>query len=290
MVQHNVVTLFPITDQYNTYNELAKVHHNKLSQFTVNQSIDVVFPGWIDGNLCTMVSALIDSHAQRGVNIHPSWQKKETKEFLQHNGFFIERPQGMSADSSFSIRSSCIRYKEFKRDQPVEDFNVYLERYLQRGHFPKMSNAVWQKITDCMSELFLNACQHSDCRRIYVCGQNFPKKRKLDFAIVDSGIGFKRRVKKSLDIDMQGDEAIKWCMLPGNTTKRCEPGGVGLGILMEFVKLNGGKMQVISGDGFYQLKGDKEQSNTLAYELPFTVFNLEIKTDDIHSYRLTSEQ
>lgn len=68
----------------------------------------------------------------------------------------------------------------------------------------------------------------------------------------------------------------------------CIPGGLGLSVLTEFIKLNEGKFQIISDDGFYEL-GTSERAEFLDNPFPGTIVNMEFLTNDFHSYDLGSE-
>ena len=65
-------------------------------------------------------------------------------------------------------------------------------------------------------------------------------------------------------------------------------GGIGLSLLTEFIKFNKGKFQIISGDGIYEV-GEKEKAGFLDFPFPGTIVNMEFRTDDSNSYRLSSE-
>ena len=102
------------------------------------------------------------------------------------------------------------------------------------------------------------------------------------------GQGFKKLINNRFNSSLSSIQAIKWAIKDGNTTKTDVSGGLGLSLLTEFIKLNGGKFQIISDDGFYEV-GETEQSYTLDAPFPGTVVNMEFRTDDVRSYRLSSE-
>ena len=61
-----------------------------------------------------------------------------------------------------------------------------------------------------------------------------------------------------------------------------------MSILAEFIKLNKGKFQIISDNGFYEY-GISETSRVLKFPFPGTIVNMEFRTDDTQTYRLASE-
>jgi hypothetical protein len=100
-------------------------------------------------------------------------------------------------------------------------------------------------------------------------------------------VGIRSKVRTYLKSEISSGDAICWALKGGNTTRTgSRPGGVGLKFLHDFVERNGGKMQIVSGDGFYEYgKG----CGTLAHaELPGATVNLEVNTADTKSYRLDS--
>lgn len=77
-------------------------------------------------------------------------------------------------------------------------------------------------------------------------------------------------------------------MINGNTTKTEVSGGLGLALLAEFIKLNKGKFQIISDDGFYEV-GTAITECRLDASFPGTVINMEFRTDDSSSYSLSAD-
>lgn len=124
---------------------------------------------------------------------------------------------------------------------------------------------------------------------IYTCGQFFPKKHTIEFTITDTGIGFKNKINKRFNTHLSSTQAIKWALEDGNSTKYDIPGGIGLAIIKEFILKNGGKFQIISDDGFYQLEPQNEQTKLFNGFFPGTIVNLQINTNDTSSYCLKSE-
>ena len=81
-----------------------------------------------------------------------------------------------------------------------------------------------------------------------------------------------------------------WATQGRNTTKRGPiPGGLGLKLLTEFIKLNEGCLQIVSDAGYWCLQKDQSHTARLALPFPGTAVSLEIRTDDTRSYILSSE-
>ncbi|HEC1793709.1 TPA: hypothetical protein R1740_000339 [Campylobacter lari] len=58
---------------------------------------------------------------------------------------------------------------------------------------------------------------------------------------------------------------------------------------MEFIKLNKGKLQILSGDCLYEMGDNKEKYNILDYEFYGSMVNMIFKTNDTNSYQLKIE-
>ena len=163
-----------------------------------------------------------------------------------------------------------------------------MNELLSRSDLPKMTEQLKKKIAESIYEIFVNAQLHSNSEYIYTCGQFFPRKEKIEFTIVDMGIGFKKPINNRFNTSLSSIQAIRWALIDGNTTKTDVSGGLGLSLLTEFIKLNKGKFQIISDNGFYEV-GQKENAGFLDSPFPGTIVNMEFSTDDANSYRLSSE-
>jgi len=67
------------------------------------------------------------------------------------------------------------------------------------------------------------------------------------------------------------------------------PGGLGLSLIREFLKINMGKIQIVSADGFWEQKGNIESGNGFSQSYPGTIVNLEFNIEDKKHYCLSSE-
>lgn len=66
------------------------------------------------------------------------------------------------------------------------------------------------------------------------------------------------------------------------------PGGLGLGILQDFVRLNEGSLIVCSRFGYWEMRSGKVSMFDLASPYPGTTVSLEINTRDARSYHMQS--
>jgi hypothetical protein len=151
-----------------------------------------------------------------------------------------------------------------------------------------MSKALRGKFYEGIDELFANSALHSNSTvNVVVCGQFYPRNRRLDFSLADGGRSISGALRDSKIGPFPDDEAIAWAMEPYNTTRQGDiPGGLGSKILREFIQLNNGKLIVVSKAGFWCQKGAKVIKSVLPHSFPGTAVILEINTADTNKYDL----
>ena len=173
-----------------------------------------------------------------------------------------------------------------------DQFNDYLDTYMKGRGIPTMSKALTKRFRQSVFEIFLNATIHSQSAPgIFICGQFFPNKQRLDFTIADAGVGIRENVREyTKRLNLSSCEAIEWAMTEGNTTKTGnQPGGLGLKLIKDFIRMNGGKIQIVSSSGYYAFSAKGETMQEMGNDFPGTCINIEINTADTRSYILKSE-
>ena len=171
-------------------------------------------------------------------------------------------------------------------------FSMYLDQFLKGKGIPQMTHALTKKFRHSLLELFQNAAMHSESEYgIFVCGQFYPYKQRLDFTIADAGIGIRETVRRYFQNKISSCSAIRWALAEGHTTKRGQkqPGGLGLKLIKDFIQLNQGKIQIVSRFGFYEYSTAGESFSKMEEDFPGTCVNIEINTADKNSYCLNSE-
>lgn len=112
----------------------------------------------------------------------------------------------------------------------------------------------------------------------------------MHFTIVDKGVNIKQNVSNYLSQDIEASDAIEWAMVKGNTTKTGETsGGLGLAVIFNFIKLNRGKIQIISSDGFYEFKNGSVVKKQLNSIFEGTIVNIKFNLNDVNHYVLKEE-
>ncbi len=173
-----------------------------------------------------------------------------------------------------------------------DQFSDYLDTYMRGKGIPVMSEGLAKRFRQSLFEIFLNASIHSDSKSgVFVCGQFYPQKHRMDFTIADAGIGIRENVRKYTGKKkLNSCKAIEWAMTEGNTTKTGrQPGGLGLKLIKDFIHLNKGKIQIVSRYGYFEFSANGESIQKMNNDFPGTCINIEINTEDRSSYCLKSE-
>lgn len=286
---------YPVTgsfsSNYNGFNKLTKML-NELNQLEF-ETIQLNFKNctWFEANLCALLGATINQLQNnlnwvQLVNIPPSIEKIFSKNhFLS---YFGETPVS-------DFYKTTIKYRRYK---PAEEilFKKYLdEELLSKNDMPQMSQTIEQKINESIFEIFVNSCTHGETEFVFSCGQYFPNKQpdpRIDFTIVDLGKTIKKNVSDFLKKDVSATNALIWATSERNTTKTGSvPGGLGLKLIQEFLRLNNGEMQIASENGFWQLsKNSTTFTKTMENSFPGTIVNLEININDKNYYYDSEEE
>lgn len=274
-------TLTDIDTSFSCYNQFVNLY-DQLKDVAF-ESIAINLNDWFSANMSAVLGGLLDKVSFTNT-VSISSNKKEVITILKKNTFLANYGSEITPDTN----GTSIKYLKLT-PSASRYFNSYvMNELLSQSALPEMTDELKKKVAESIYEIFVNAQIHSKTDYIYTCGQFFPVKHKIEFTIVDMGQGFKNLINNRFNSSLSSIQAIKWAIKDGNTTKTDVSGGLGLSLLTEFIKLNKGKFQIISDDGFYEV-GETEKAYALDAPFPGTIVNMEFRTDDVHSYRLSSE-
>lgn len=162
-----------------------------------------------------------------------------------------------------------------------------------RPEMPTMSIGLAKEIRRSFVELFDNIFNHSGSPiGGLVCGQVYPHRKLLQVTFYDAGVGLSRNVRNTILGIADDPTAISWALQPGNSTLSApgsEPRGLGLYWIREFLKVNGGELQVYANSGYYRERGATHDSRQTQTELLGTLVDLRIRIQPGALYQLTSE-
>jgi ribosomal protein S8 len=276
------IVLSDINTTHQSYQQLINLHEQVKNFLFSDITIDL--SGWFAANMSAALGAVLDKIASVN-NIEISSSNKDILSILQKNGFLAH----FGYEKKYDTYYTTISYLKLKPQESRYFHEYVMNELLAKSELPIMSEQLKKKIAESIYEIFVNAQIHSETEYIYTCGQFFPQKHKIEFTIVDRGIGFKQKINRRFNTRFNSIQAIRWATEDGNSTKIGVPGGIGLAILKEFVRMNEGKIQIVSDDGFYQLTADREIVKPFMSSFPGTIINMQFRTDDNKSYRLAEE-
>jgi len=248
-------------------------------------TIHIELRQWFAANMCATLGGILDIFSDKINNIKFDYISPDIERILLKNDFLSYFGHTRLSDN----HHTTIRFLKLKITDGKYFNNYVVDELIGRAEFPQMSALVKEKMTEAIYEIFVNAQIHSESKHIYTCGQFFPKENKIEFTIVDTGIGFKRKVNDRFGSKLSSIQAIAWATKDRHTTKIGVTGGIGLALLKEFIEKNDGKVQIISDDGFYQFGRQGEEMHLFNGSFPGTIVNLQFRTNDFSSYVLKSE-
>ncbi len=281
--------VYPVEGKYSSdffgFSKLTKLFA-ELSPLEFEQiQLDFKQCTWFEANLCAALGAIINQ-LQNNLNwVHLINIPQPIEKIFSKNHFLSNFGETPVTD----YYRTTIKYRKYK---PAEEilFKKYLdEELLSKEDMPQMSLTIEQKINESIFEIFVNACTHGETEFVFSCGQYFPNKLpdpRIDFTIVDLGKTVRKNVSDFLRREVSAEDAINWATSERNTTKTGSvPGGLGLKLIQEFLRLNNGEIQIVSDNGFWQLsKNSTTFTKQMANSFPGTIVNLDININDRNYY------
>ena len=135
---------------------------------------------------------------------------------------------------------------------------------------------------------------HGNCAYVHSCGEfiagdSYPT---LDMTIVNCGTTIHERVRTYLRVkgieQVNSCESLLWAIEEGNTTKDV-PGGLGLYMIKDFIRRNGGGLQIISADAMFEYRDGEAFTTILDNYFPGTIVNMKFNVNDKKIYYLGPE-
>lgn len=252
-------------------------------------SVELDFSGchFFEANMAAPLYVVIARLRNERNNVSVHNVSPEIETILKKNRFLTV----FNITSLKDNNQTTLPFKTFKL-HAGEQFYYYLESYMNGRGIPRMTEALTKRFRQSLVEIFENASIHSDSASgIFACGQFFPQKHRLDFTIVDAGIGIRENVRRYTGKkEMSSCAAINWAVIEGNTTKTGrQPGGLGFKLIKDFIRMNKGKLQIVSRFGYYEFSARGDSVVKMDHDFPGTSVNIEINTQDTSSYCLKSE-
>lgn len=269
------------------FGSLVKFYYETKDCFLEDIEIDMSEMQWFDADMCAMLGALLYELGEKLNNISLTNIPDRIERIFSKNSFLSH----YGHETILDIYSTTIAYKRFDSEDDRYFSEYIAKEFMQRSEIPQMSSGLSRRFHESIFEVFNNAVLHSETELgIFSCGQFFPKRKKLDFLVVDLGVGIRENVNNYKNSNLSSEEAIDWATQGNNTTKKGNvPGGLGLKLLCDFIDLNDGCVQIVSETGSWKRQGKKTEKTALSHPFPGTAVSLEINTADTTSYMLKSE-
>lgn len=285
-----------INSDHTGYEYLTSIYYEIINTSKQDKDIELNFKKttWIDANLSAVLGAILRIVRLNGYNVYFSNLNGAISNILNRNGFLnfgdIYKPS--------STTDTVINYWQFASIQN-DAFSVYVnDEILAKTCFPKCSDLLKDEIIRNMFELFNNAAIHGKSDYIFTCGQHYPNKNPatLDFTIVDIGKSFLENVNNYKNLrnesNLNSHEAIDWATKEKNSTKIGKPGGLGLSLLLDFLSINKGKIQIVSDNGYWEYCNGR--TNAYNKELdcifPGAIVNIEFNVGDNNDFYLLKKE
>lgn len=260
---------------------------------SLNIEIDFTQVDFIASNLFAVLGCLLSrwfASCPDKKNIRIRGLQVPISKIIRKSGFYVHFSNMTKLPD---IHNTTIPYKIFNVTE-IDEYERYLTLSLfARKDLPQMSKAVSDDIRDSLLELFKNVSDHTDSKKIFTCGQYFPKTEKIYFTIVDAGntiCGNVEQYHKARMLEIP-KSCLEWAIGAGNTTLETKtPRGIGLTLIRDFVKLNKGEIYIISGLETYEMINAKEKYRTFKETFPGTIVTIGFNLKDKSSYHMKSEE
>ena len=249
--------------------------------------IDMKSTTWFDADMCAVLGAILYYLNAKLNTVELTNIQIDVSRILRRNGF-LSHYGGEELPDRFNTTMPYQRFETTDRHA----FASYIEHELRfPGRLPTMSRQLLVKFFQNIIEIFDNAATHSQSvLGVFSCGQRFSQKNRMFFTVVDLGVGIRANIASHLGQDLSSTDAISWAIQKHHSTRRKEMlGGLGFTLLLEFIELNGGSVQIVSDDGYWRKSEKQVLSRKLYHPFPGTAITVEINTADTSSYALPSE-
>jgi len=200
---------------------------------------------------------------------------------LRQNGF-----AGSFGHHSPSWSGHSIPYREDKEEAPDAYCDYLANEWLGRG-WVQISSRLRDAIVGKVWEIYTNAFEHAGSSPgVFSCGQHFRHRNELVLSVVDFGIGIAANVRNFLRSDKRTEQlttaaCLRWAFQLGTSTRPNEMArGLGLDLLKEFIRVNHGKLEVYSNEGYVLIDANREQFVNRQTYFEGTIFHITLQCDE----------
>lgn len=274
--------LFVIWDQVNDYFEDVRFDFSHCEFLRPNA---VAFLG----GLAHLIEARYGNVAFDWSTLHNSWVRTT----IRQNGF-----AAAFGDASAPWNGTSIPYREDKTLDMNGIMDYLTDNWIGKGWI-HVSDRLRDAIAGKVWEIYNNAFEHSGTEiGVFSCGQYFKTHNNLILSVIDFGRGIPANVRtflrpyakeKDSVSKLTGATCLRWAFEPGNSTSASDvPRGIGLDLLKEFVRVNQGKLEVYSNEGYTIIDKDGERYENRSISFEGTVVHITLRCDE-NLYRFSDE-
>jgi hypothetical protein len=272
--------------------------------FAIGQFLRVMAPHWRETNEVAIAFSRCPFLSAEGAAIlsafkltRDSWGGVTTLHLHTASGDVVSQLARWGVSNLFGLEVSSSPSSAVPILHQTTLDSEQLERYIctrvQQGqNMPLMSAPLAKEVRRAFSELFLNVfCHAASCCGALTLGQLYPNIKHFQLCVCDSGIGMVRKIQEAGFGLGRPSDAIEWALGAGNTTRPATsgPGGLGLYLLREFVKINGGSLRLVANAGYWCQEGNILTRNTLSAEYPGTLIQVKLLVRDDVTYSFADE-
>lgn len=261
-----------------------------------NDNLDVTFEfsqcNFLRHNAVAFLGGLARLIEERHVKVTLDWSTLKNnwvRTNLAQNGFMAA-----FGHSSGPWSGNSIPYREDLRQDKAVLVDYLKTKWLGRG-WVHVSERLRDEIVGRVWEIYANAFEHGQSPvGIFSCGQHYPDHHELKLTVVDFGVGIPSNVRlffkdKPRAESLSAASCLKWAFQRGTTTKpNGTSRGMGLDLLKEFVKLNKGKLEIFSHEGYALIDESHEIFMNRQTFFEGTLVNITLRCDESY-YHFASE-
>ena len=214
-------------------------------------------------------------------------QNKKCRDYLNNIGFYeffkLSHPNCAESIATTTVQLKRVKGIDYQLvDQIITVFDSNLN----------LSPGVKGSLGMSIRETMTNVISHSGVQDYFVCAWTYPGQKQIRLCITDLGKGILKSLRSSSKYkDLTNDyEAIKKATEEGVSARK-ETAGYGLTHIKKFLKVNGGQLCIISGNGkvFWKFDQGKILEQTMKKPFRGTIVKLVINIDKEGYYQLASE-
>lgn len=240
--------------------------------------LDFAGCSFLSAEAAALIASIFLERTRRGHDTHLDigGADLDVRRYLQQIGLLklcgVEA-KGGSAGSSLPLRLMNRLDKE-------QVLSYVDQEIMDRDEMPAMTVPLKKEIRRAFFEVIGNIFYHSGSPvGAIVCGQIYPKINEVQIIFLDRGVGVARKVRSCVEAIGDDVKAIEWALQQGTSTLSTGTlsRGLGLYLLREFVRVNGGQFRMYANSAFFEEGPAIHGRRSMALPLQGTLIDLRIK-------------